>query len=211
MANDATSIPVEAALETDEALAERLAVFLNTRLAVAGAMKPLIDEQVPDALVASVRRTARSGTRNVVSSRVREIHPLAEPWMMPLADSILAVITGAGGFVAGRGGLSSGSSFGEPLIAALEGQPSASDVDLADLKRCTSCRDSLMAGANCAVSTNCCDRWKARLRLLLGRMVPGSPDFPFFAELRRLRGCIVTGDGRRISSLDQGWRTAWCR
>lgn len=143
---DATSIQVEAALDTDGALAERLAVFLDTRLAVAAAMKPLINEPVPDALAASVRRmveAAGSSTLaveqgaaeqgNVISFPAREkIRLPVRTWLMPLAASILAVITGVVGFIAGRGSLQGGPSFESALITALDQQPSGSDVVLGE-------------------------------------------------------------------------------
>lgn len=105
--DEATSARLEAALATDETLAERLAVFFESRLLVAGAMKPLIDEPVPEALLKSVRRMAddaRSGETNagnVVPLRPKQQRETRR-WLMPLAASIVAVITGVVGFTVGR-------------------------------------------------------------------------------------------------------------
>lgn len=137
----ATSQRLETALETDEALAERLAVFLDTRLAVGSAMKPLIDEPVPEALAASVRRMAEAAetgvagaTENNVIAFQRPEKPVAvrnrPPWLMPIAASILAVITCVGGYMAGRGSIEPAASFESALSTALDRQPSGSDVAL---------------------------------------------------------------------------------
>ncbi|MCZ7465635.1 hypothetical protein [Rhizobium rhizogenes] len=137
--DEATSLRLETALETDEALAERLAVFLDTRTALASAIKPLIDEPVPDALAASVRRMVEAAEANnadiegakVIAFRGREkpeISRLSSRWLMPVAASVLAIITGVGGFVAGRSGLESGASVNDALSAALDRQPSGGDI-----------------------------------------------------------------------------------
>ncbi|TRA97938.1 MULTISPECIES: anti-sigma factor [Rhizobium/Agrobacterium group] len=137
--DEATSLRLETALETDDALAERLAVFLDTRTALASAIKPLIDEPVPDALAASVRRMVEDAEAKnadiegakVIAFRGREkpeISHLRQRWLMPVAASVLAIITGLGGFVAGRSGLESGASVKDALSAALDHQPSGGDV-----------------------------------------------------------------------------------
>lgn len=105
--DEATSAQLEAALAGDEALAERLAVFFETRLLVADALKPLADEPVPEALRESVRRMAEEAQSqeakagNVVSFRAKPQQEIRR-WLMPLAASIVAVITGVAGFTVGR-------------------------------------------------------------------------------------------------------------
>ncbi|MDA5635033.1 MULTISPECIES: anti-sigma factor family protein [Rhizobium/Agrobacterium group] len=137
--DEATSLRLETALEIDDALAERLAVFLDTRTALASAIKPLIDEPVPDALAASVRRMVEDAEANnadiegakVIAFRGREkpeISRLRQRWLMPVAASVLAIITGLGGFVAGRSGLETGASVNDVLSAALDHQPSGGDI-----------------------------------------------------------------------------------
>lgn len=135
--DDATAQRLEAALEHDEALAERLAVFLDTRMAIASAMQPLINEPVPEALTASVRRMAEEAEAhkadNVVAFRSRQpAAPVAvrQQWLMPIAASILAVVTGVGGFMAGRGSLEADASFETVLANALDRQPSGADTAL---------------------------------------------------------------------------------
>ncbi|MDO3444936.1 anti-sigma factor [Agrobacterium sp. V1] len=137
--DEATSLRLETALETDDALAERLAVFLDTRTVLASAIKPLIDEPVPDALAASVRRMVEDAEAKnadiegakVITFRGREKPEgsgLSSRWLMPVAASVLAIITGVGGFVAGRSGLESGASVNDALSAALDRQPSGGDI-----------------------------------------------------------------------------------
>jgi hypothetical protein len=137
----ATSQRLETALETDDALAHRLAVFLDTRMAVASAMKPLINEPMPEALVASVRRMAEAADAraagatedNVVPFRRAEKPAAArpgQPWLMPVAASILAIVTGVGGYMAGRGSIDPENSPEIALSGALDRQPSGGDVAL---------------------------------------------------------------------------------
>lgn len=137
----ATGQRLEAALETDDALAERLAVFLDTRMAVGSAMKPLIDEPVPEALAANVRRMAEAAETKAASEAENNVLAFqragkrtavrsGQPWMMPIAASILAVITGVGGYMAGRGSVEPGAALESALSAALDRQPSGSDVAL---------------------------------------------------------------------------------
>lgn len=129
----ATSQRLETALETDDTLAERLAVFLDTRMAVGAAMKPLIDEPVPEALATSVRRMTEAAENNVLAfQRPEKPMPIRsrQPWMMPIAASILAVITGVGGYMAGRGNVDLEGASENALFAALDQQPSGSDVTL---------------------------------------------------------------------------------
>lgn len=138
--DEATTLRIEAALENDDVLAERLAVFLDTRSAVASAMKPLIDEPVPDTLSTAVRRMAQEA--DAKSALADETNVLAfrspekpetrisrQQWLMPIAASIFAVVTGVGGFMAGRS-LETVASSNVALAAALDQQPSGSDVAL---------------------------------------------------------------------------------
>lgn len=135
----AISQRLETALQTDEVLAERLAVFLDTRMAVGSAMKPLINEPVPDALTESVRRMvearetkpAETPQNNVVAlQRVdKPADRSRKQWLMPIAASILAVITGAGGYMAGRTG-GQPATPSSAVFAALDSQQSGSDISL---------------------------------------------------------------------------------
>lgn len=133
------SLALEEALATDDALAERLAVFLDSRQLVGDAMKPLIDEPVPAELLASVGRMAEEARQqaaapkdNVVSFRQRpqqRVQPSARRWLMPIAASLLAVITGVVGFTAGRMGVSETGTASE-ISAALDRETSGKDLPL---------------------------------------------------------------------------------
>lgn len=112
---------IEAALADDEALAERLAVFMETRHELQAVMKPLIDEPVPAALQATLTaaianaRQAQSvnpePVETVVAFRPRaSLTPagrsagsaISSPWGMALAASFVGIVVGLGGFLLGQ-------------------------------------------------------------------------------------------------------------
>lgn len=135
----ARSLALEEALADDDALAERLAVFLDSRQLVGDALKPLIDEPVPEALLASVRRMAEEAQQtvatpqdNVVSFRSKpqqQVQPTTRRWLMPVAASLVAVVTGVVGFTAGRMGPSE-TGTGAEIAAVLDREASGRDVPL---------------------------------------------------------------------------------
>ena len=131
----AQSLALEEALARDEALAERLAVFLDSRQMVGDALKPLIDEPVPEALRASVRQMVEKAQRkppsgdNVVSFRPKQQQPTARRWLMPVAASVVAAITGVIGFSLGRMDPSA-PDLGADIAAALDREASGRDVAL---------------------------------------------------------------------------------
>ncbi|MDX3974560.1 hypothetical protein [Shinella sp.] len=134
--DEAQSLALEEALANDEALAERLAVFLDSRRLVGEALKPLIDEPVPEALLASVRKMAEEAQAprdNVVSFRQKPQLPVVQPtargWLMPVAASLVAVVTGVVGFTLGRMGPSA-TDAGAEIAAALDRETSGRDVTL---------------------------------------------------------------------------------
>jgi len=137
--DEAQSQALEEALATDDALAERLAVFLDSRRLVGDALKPLIDEPVPEALLVSVRRMAEDAQRaadkpqdNVVAFQPRQqsvAAPTARRWLMPLAASVVAVITGIIGFSVGRMGPPPADS-GAEIASALDREASGNDIAL---------------------------------------------------------------------------------
>jgi hypothetical protein len=136
--DEATSVRLETALAADEALAERLAVFLESRLLVASALKPLIDEPLPEALLASVRRMAeeaqgrQSEASNVVDLRPRpQVKRWAEHrWVMPLAAGIVLVITGVVGFTVGLNLYPSTMNSSAQVAAVLDREASGRDIAL---------------------------------------------------------------------------------
>lgn len=136
--DEAQSQALEEALVADDVLAERLAVFLDSRRLVGDALKPLIDEPVPEALLASVRRMAEDAQRaadkpdNVISFHPRQqqaVAPAARRWLMPLAASVVAAITGVVGFSIGRMGPPAAGS-GAEIAAVLDREASGKDVAL---------------------------------------------------------------------------------
>ena len=52
----ATAARIEQAMETDDGLVARVAAFIETRAQAQAALKPLLDEPVPEKLVAAVER-----------------------------------------------------------------------------------------------------------------------------------------------------------
>ncbi|GLR54390.1 hypothetical protein KYK30_07420 [Shinella yambaruensis] len=138
--DEARSLALEEALAEDEALAERLAVFLDSRRLVGDALKPLIDEPVPEALAASVRRMVQEAGEktappqdNVVSFPARPQpeagRAAARRWLMPIAASLVALVTGVVGFTLGRMGPSVPDA-GAEIAAALDREASGRDVTL---------------------------------------------------------------------------------
>ncbi|WP_075289319.1 anti-sigma factor family protein [Pararhizobium arenae] len=138
--DEAETLAIEEALATDDALAERLAVFMDSRQMVGDALKPLIDEPVPDALLASVRKIAEDAQKktatpqeNVVAFHSRpqaDASLRAKPrWLVPLAASVVALMSGVVGFSIGQSGSASNESAAA-IATALDREPSGQDVPL---------------------------------------------------------------------------------
>ncbi len=138
----ATSERLETALASDEALAARLAIFLDSRRTVADALKPLIDDAVPPHLVESVGRMieraereagldVRSGSPdNVVALQPQRRRPEPQRWFMRVAAGLVAVVAGVAGFAIGRSTDDAGSTSDVNLAAALDSQASGQDIPL---------------------------------------------------------------------------------
>jgi hypothetical protein len=103
-------------------------------------LKPLIDEPVPEALAASVRRMAQdaqdkqaAAQDNVVSFPAKPqpetARPAPRPWLMPIAASLVAAITGVVGFALGRMGVPAVEGSGE-IAAVLDREASGRDITL---------------------------------------------------------------------------------
>ncbi|MBY5583896.1 anti-sigma factor family protein [Rhizobium leguminosarum] len=132
--DETQSRALEEALAGNEALRERLAVFLDSRQLVGDALKPLIDEPVPEALLASVRRMADEARRqtprdNVVSFRPKQQQQTMRRWLVPVAASLVAIVTGVVGFALGRINPSASNS-GAEIAAVLDREVSGRDVTL---------------------------------------------------------------------------------
>ncbi len=102
--DEETSARLEAAVAADDALAARLAVFVQTRLAAGDALRPLLDEPVPAALRQSVQSMIDRQRRRPVEasshrSGVKRLFSPAIGWpQLAAAASIAAVLGGLGGF-----------------------------------------------------------------------------------------------------------------
>lgn len=157
--DDATAT-VEAAMETDDDLVARVAAFIESRALAASALKPLIDEPVPEALTQSVQsmiteaRAADPSARQAVANNVvtfppRDMRPARSTWAIPLAASLAAVVFGAGGYLAGQAGAPASGNLAMTTIndaavaKALDSTASGTDVALGDatLKLVSSFRD----------------------------------------------------------------------
>lgn len=101
-----TSAEIERAMETDDELVSRVALFIETRRAAQAAIKPLLDEPLPAELKATVERmvaektsprTATGGT--VVSFPRRAANERrTNRWLVPIAASLAAIVAGFGGY-----------------------------------------------------------------------------------------------------------------
>ncbi|MEH7906524.1 hypothetical protein V7798_02505 [Rhizobium laguerreae] len=132
--DETQSRALEEALAGNEALCERLAVFLDSRQLVGDALKPLIDEPVPEALLTSVRRMAdevrhQKPQDNVVSFRPKQQQQTMRRWLVPVAASLVAIVTGVVGFALGRINPSASNS-GAEIAAVLDREVSGRDVTL---------------------------------------------------------------------------------
>jgi anti-sigma factor RsiW len=170
--DDETAAAVEKAMETDDDLAGRVALFLDTRARAKESLQPLLDEPVPEALGQSVKRmvdAAKSGRTSpqeqVATARIDSLKATGRrapsftrrPWIMPLAASLAAIVFGLGGYLVGTGtrdapqGLAVAGLSGPALSEALGRVPSGEESVLAGsndrLRAVASFRDS--GGALC--------------------------------------------------------------
>lgn len=144
--DDETAAAVETAMATDYDLAGRVALFLDTRIQAKDALRPLLEEPVPEALSGSVRRMvdeARSKSETAPAATIvtaaRTRPPVARrPWLMPLAASLAAIVFGLGGYLIGTGGGSAPQGFavaglGSPALSEALGRvPSGQEAVLAN-------------------------------------------------------------------------------
>ncbi|MDH4984388.1 anti-sigma factor [Aminobacter anthyllidis] len=165
-----TTAAIEEAMSSDDALIGRVAAFMESRVQASAALKPLIDEPVPEALTQSVQKmidevrkredaTAETSqppaADNVVTFQPKTVPRKAgSSWTLPLAASLAAVIVGAGGYLAGKAGapVSGGmvAAISDPVVAkALATTPSGADINAGGttIKFVSSFRDE--AGALC--------------------------------------------------------------
>lgn len=115
--DDETAAAIEEAMEANVEFARRVALFLETRVQAKEALRPLLEEPVPEALSHSVQRMideARQRSRlsdggktpRVVAFKARTKPPTQlsrRSWILPLAASLVAVLFGIGGYLIGVG------------------------------------------------------------------------------------------------------------
>lgn len=101
---------IEKAMETDDDLVARVAMFIETKAQAQAALKPLLDEPVPEKLKAAVEgmvaakraeRAEEKPAARVVPFEARRAavpRPSVRQWTLPLAASIAAVIGGLAGY-----------------------------------------------------------------------------------------------------------------
>lgn len=102
-----TAAEVERAMETNDELVARVALFIETRQAASTAMKPLLDEPLPAELKAAVEHMVAEKTSAQAASAAAVLpFPLraandrrANRWLAPVAASLAAVIAGFGGYL----------------------------------------------------------------------------------------------------------------
>jgi anti-sigma factor RsiW len=140
---------IEKAMETNDELVARVAMFIETKAEAQAALKPLLDEPVPEKLKAAVegmlaakraedaRAEAAPATVVPFYARRAEPKPAGRQWTLPLAASIAAVIGGLAGYWAAGGsapqkGVSSMAGIVDAAIGeALETVPAGQEVGLA--------------------------------------------------------------------------------
>ncbi|MCF3642100.1 anti-sigma factor [Rhizobium sp. TRM95111] len=150
--DDDAMAKVEEAMAADPAIAERVALFMESRTVAADHLKPLADEPVPDALLAAVRDMAARAAReaparsapsadNVLTFPKRQAQRAfsgtsAYRWGMGLAASLAILLAGAGGYLLGGLAGEAGTPtelavLGDPVLrTALDTLPSGSEVTL---------------------------------------------------------------------------------
>ncbi|TKT74809.1 anti-sigma factor [Aquamicrobium sp. LC103] len=112
-----TAAQVERAMESDDELVTRVAMFMETRAAAKDALAPLLEEPVPDHLTAAVERMvaekkAAEGPREPSEPADASVVPFPRRaandgnrarWIVPIAASLLAAL---GGYWLGADGAS---------------------------------------------------------------------------------------------------------
>jgi anti-sigma factor RsiW len=138
---------IEQAMEIDDRLVTRVAMFIETRAQAQAALKPLLDEPVPEKLVAAVEqmidaRRAGEKAASVLPFGGGRIAapPSRSQWRLPIAASLAAAVVGAlaGYWAAGtnerrQGGLWVAGVIRPALAQALETVESGKEIRLAGI------------------------------------------------------------------------------
>ena len=143
----ATAARIEKAKETDDGLVGRVAMFIETRAQSQAALKPLLDEPVPEKLVAAVERmieSKRAGGKQekatVLPFEGRRMARQSSPqWTLPIAASLAAIVGGLAGYWAAntneraQGGLWVAGVIRPALAEALATVESGKEIRLAGI------------------------------------------------------------------------------
>ncbi len=103
--DEKTRQAVEKAMDSDEALVERVALFIRTAALSKQALDPLLDQPVPEALRASVAEMTDGDAGEAEDTVVPFAAPARQTaggrsrWAMPLAASVALVVGGLAGFL----------------------------------------------------------------------------------------------------------------
>ncbi|QIA23328.1 anti-sigma factor [Mesorhizobium sp. AA22] len=138
---------IEQAMEIDDRLVTRVAMFIDTRAQAQAALKPLLDEPVPEKLVAAVEQMieARRAVEKAASVLPFGGGRIAAPpsrshWRLPIAASLAAAVVGAltGYWAAGtnerrQGGLWVAGVIRPALAQALETVESGKEIRLSGI------------------------------------------------------------------------------
>jgi anti-sigma factor RsiW len=138
---------IEQAMEKDDRLVTRIAMFIETRAQAQVALKPLLDEPVPEKLVAAVeqmidaRRAGEKAAAAVLPFGGGRIArpPSRSQWMLPIAASLAAVVGALAGYWAAgtgeraQGGLWVAGVIRPALGQALETVESGKEIRLAGI------------------------------------------------------------------------------
>lgn len=117
--DDATAAELEAALADDDALAERLAVFLDTRMLAKEALQPMLQEPLPPTLRDAVQAMVNAPqpvklSPDMTKGPRRSFTPANDWWRMAAAAAIGAVAVGLGSYLLNPG------PAGEPDVGGLQ-------------------------------------------------------------------------------------------
>ncbi|WP_054311729.1 hypothetical protein [Mesorhizobium sp. 1M-11] len=156
--DEETSALLEAELATDADLNRRLEMFAETRLAAQEALRPMLDEPVPEQLQASVEamvakaKGSPAGQSAPIGNTKARLFSPANDWVRVAAAACIAAVLGvaAGLMLGGRepaSGLQIAGIENEELATALGSVPSGDEktLDSGAFKAVSSFRDSQQA------------------------------------------------------------------
>lgn len=142
----ATVARIEQAMEIDDRLVTRVAMFIETRAQAQAALKPLLDEPVPEKLVAAVEQMVEAKRASEKAASVLPFGggrmagpPSRSQWLLPIAASLAAVVGALAGYWAAgtneraQGGLWVAGVIRPALGQALETVESGKEIKLAGI------------------------------------------------------------------------------